>query len=311
MKNHLRFRLIPVLFLSGVLCACSLRSLTPIKPPEPGNGTRGSTCRVLRPEAGNQTAFQNDLVCLDASHSDQGYIMLKWLGEPNKLKFQISGPKNNTYTYNLPADGQWHTFPLTEGSGNYTMGVYENVVDNQYSQAFAQALTVRLADELLPYLYPNEYVNFDANTKAVALGEKLAQDSDDDLDVVTSVFYYVVTNIEYDYDKAKNVQSGYLPVVDDTLAQKKGICFDYAALMTCMLRSQQIPTRLDIGYIGDVYHAWISIWVEDRGWIYNAIAFDGTDWNMMDPTFTSTAKRGEDLKQYINNEQSYFIKYSY
>ena len=32
---------------------------------------------------------------------------------------------------------------------------------------------------------------------------------------------------------------------------------------------------------------------------------------MMDPTFTSTARQGDELKQYINNEQDYFIKYSY
>ena len=309
MKTH--FRLILVLFLSVALCGCSAKPITPLQAPAQGNGTRCSTRRVLRPEAGGTITFGNDQVTLDASHSDQGYIMLKWLGAQNKLKLQISGPKNNTYTYNLISDNQWHTFPLTEGNGTYTMGVFENVVDNQYSQAFAQALTVRLSDDVLPFLYPNEYVNFNSDTQAVALAEQLAESSDTDLDVITSVFYYVVSNIDYDYDKAKTVRSGYLPNVDDTLAQGKGICFDYAALMACMLRSQQIPTRLDIGYIGDVYHAWISIWSEQEGWLYNAIEFDGTEWNMMDPTFTSTAKQGDNLNQYVNNEQSYFIKFSY
>lgn len=309
MKTHFRFLL--ALFLSVVLCGCSAGSLTPIQAPAQGNGTRGSTRRVLKPEAGGAITYGNEQITLDASHSDQGYIMLKWLAPENKLKFQISGPRNNTYTYNLPADGEWHTYPLTEGSGTYTLGIFENVVDNQYSQAFAQALTVRLANDFLPFLYPNEYVSFDSTTKAVALAEDLAEHSDTDLDVISSVFYYVVSNIDYDYDKAQNVQSGYLPDVDATLAEGKGICFDYAALMACMLRSQQIPTRLDIGYIGDVYHAWISIWVADQGWVYNAIEFDGTEWNMMDPTFTSTARQGDELKQYISNEQDYFIKYSY
>ena len=41
-----------------------------------------------------------------------------------------------------------------------------------------------------------------------------------------------------------------LPSVDETLKTKKGICFDYAALMTAMLRSQGIPTKLEIGYQG-------------------------------------------------------------
>ena len=69
-------------------------------------------------------------------------------------------------------------------------------------------------------------------------------------------------NFTYDYDKAATVSSGYLPVVDTVLDSKTGICFDYAAVMASMLRSQNIPTRLEIGYAGDAYHAWISVYVK-------------------------------------------------
>ena len=48
---------------------------------------------------------------------------------------------------------------------------------------------------------------------------------------------------------------------------EKGICFDYAALMTAMLRSQGIPTKLEIGYSGEVYHAWISTYIDEIGWV--------------------------------------------
>ncbi len=42
--------------------------------------------------------------------------------------------------------------------------------------------------------------------------------------------------------KAKNGElAGYLPDVDSILQEKKGICFDYAALMATMLQSQNIP----------------------------------------------------------------------
>lgn len=59
--------------------------------------------------------------------------------------------------------------------------------------------------------------------------------------------------LTYDKKKAQTVQSGYLPNVDQVLASKTGICFDYAALMTAMLRSQGIPTKLVVGYTGNVY----------------------------------------------------------
>lgn len=293
-----------------------------LKPPVPGNGERGSTPLVLTPVAEGLQTAENEHVSLDISHMDQGYVMLKWLEEPghpvdgahnasDKIKLRITGPAHITYTYNLSADRNWHVFPLTDGDGDYTLNVFENIEGTQYFEVFSHSLQVLLSDELLPFLYPNEYVDFDRDTKAVALAEELAADSDTDLDVIYSVFYYVVTNISYDTPKAETVRSDYLPNVDETLDLKKGICFDYASLMTAMLRSQGIPAKLDIGYVGTIYHAWISAWVEDKGWIYNIIEFDGTTWNMMDPTMASTESQGEDIKNYINNDKSYFVKYSY
>ena len=74
------------------------------------------------------------------------------------------------------------------------------------------------------------------------------------------------------------------PDPDETLDTGKGICFDYAALMSAMLRSQRIPTKLEVGYSGDVYHAWISCYVDEIGWVDNIIEFDGKNWSIMDPT---------------------------
>jgi transglutaminase-like putative cysteine protease len=62
--------------------------------------------------------------------------------------------------------------------------------------------------------------------------------------------------------------------------------------MTAMLRSQGIPTKLVIGYAGDIYHAWISVYTEEKGWIENAIEFHGNEWVRMDPTFASTTGQG-------------------
>ena len=113
------------------------------------------------------------------------------------------------------------------------------------------------------------------------------------------------------YQKAKTVQSGYLPKVDDTLTTKKGICFDYSALMTTMLRTQNIPTKLVIGYAGSTYHAWISVYTEEQGWIDNAIHFDGQSWKFMDPTFASSGKGDKKITEYITNPSNYIAKFSY
>ena len=62
-----------------------------------------------------------------------------------------------------------------------------------------------------------------------------------------------------------------LPDIDEVMRRKQGICFDYSSLMAAMLRSQRIPTRLEFGYAGDAYHAWITTYIEDEGWINGII----------------------------------------
>ena len=107
------------------------------------------------------------------------------------------------------------------------------------------------------------------------------------------------------------MRCGYLPVLDTVLAEKKGICFDYAALMAGMLRSQGIPCKLVVGYAGTAYHAWISVWTEASGWVEGAIYFDGTTWQRMDPTFASSGKGSESIMKYIGDGSNYTVKYLY
>lgn len=65
--------------------------------------------------------------------------------------------------------------------------------------------------------------------------------------------------------------------------------------MTAMLRSQDIPTKLVVGYTGNLYHAWINVYLEGQGWVDNIIYFDGTSWKLMDPTLHPPATRARRL----------------
>ena len=107
------------------------------------------------------------------------------------------------------------------------------------------------------------------------------------------------------------MKSGYLPVLDTVLAKKTGICFDYAALMTGMLRSQGVPCKLVVGYAGTAYHAWISVWTKENGWVDGAIYFDGSTWQRMDPTFASSGKQSASIMAYIGDGSHYSAKYFY
>ena len=169
---------------------------------------------------------------------------------------------------------------------------------------------VQIENEFLPFLYPNQYVDFNADSQAVAKGSELAANTWSDLEVVQNIYNFVIKNISYDTEKATSVSYGYIPNVDDTLTSGTGICFDYAALMAAMLRSQNIPTKLEVGYSGDAYHAWISTYIDETGWVDNIIEFDGHDWQIMDPTLAAS-NDSESVKKYVGDGSHYVVKYSY
>lgn len=262
--------------------------------------------KIFLPEATGKVTEEHEGVKLDLSNTDQGYFMVAYTGSADKLLIQVEGSDNIPYRYYFDSDGKYSALPLTAGDGNYAVTAYENVGDNRYALVFTKTIEVTLENEALPFLYSNQYVNFDKNTEAVAKAKTLTERKTE-IEAVQAIYQYVVKNVVYDDEKAATVKSGYLPNVDETLRTKKGICFDYAALMTAMLRSSGIPTRLDIGYATDIYHAWISTYLEEQGWVDNVIKFDGKNWTMMDPTFA--AGGGEGIEDFITDSSNYNIEY--
>lgn len=263
----------------------------------------------LVPTASGETCYGDDSVSIDASNISDGYVMVRYTGHSEKAKAQITIPDGTVYTYTIKGS-DYNTFPLTGGNGDYTLKVYEWVVDNSYALAFSQALSVSLNDEFKPFLYPNQYVWFTGDSQVVALGRELSDQSADDLDYVQNSYYYVIRNISYDNDKAENTPTDYVPDIDTILEEQKGICFDYASLMAALLRSQSIPTKLEVGYSGEAYHAWISVYLTESGWVDNIIEFDGKDWVLMDPTLAANNST-KAVAKYIGDGSKYTVKYSY
>jgi hypothetical protein len=277
----------------------------------PVKGERDNTSVCLVPEAPGTTVYENEYAHLDASNTSEGYIVVRYTGDSGKVKLQITGPSEITYTYNLtvgnPTD---EVFPLQSGNGQYLVNVFENLQGTQYTTVFSQMVDVTLTNEFGPFLYPNQYCTFSADSLAVKKAEDLAFTCNNDLEVVSEVYNFMIENIKYDYDEAETVQSGYLPDINEVMTTKKGICLDYSALMCSMLRSQRIPTRMEIGYAGTAYHAWISTYIEDIGWVNGMIQFDGKEWSLMDPTFASNTEE-KALKDFIGDGKNYSVKYIY
>jgi transglutaminase-like putative cysteine protease len=249
---------------------------------------------------------------IDYSNTVDGYVMAKFTASSaKKIKAQVKGP-TTTYTYNLTAAAKdWTTFPLSDGNGSYTVTVYENTTGTKYAAVCSVSFNAQMTDAFAPFLRPNQYVDYAKSANTLAKAAVLTKGMTEPLDKVKAVYTFVVNTLTYDRAKASTVKSGYLPVLDTVLAQKKGICFDYAALMTAMLRSQGVPCKLVVGYVGNAYHAWISVWSEKDGWINAAIYFDGSNWQRMDPTFASSGKQSASIMKYIGDGSHYTEKYIY
>lgn len=278
----------------------------------PAQATAAKT--VIYPTvASGEQVKEDDNCVIDYSNSSDGYVMVMYKKSTSKtLKCQTvaDNSTDRQYTYTLKS-GQYQVIPLTEGDATYKITVFENVSGNSYATVKSVSIDVTLSDQFAPYMRPNQYVNYNKDTKCVKKAATLTKKSKTDLAKVKKVYNYVVKNFKYDKQLAKTVQAGYLPDLNKVFAKKKGICFDYAATMTAMLRSQGVPTKLVVGYTGNAYHAWINVYSKKKGWITGAIYFNGKKWKLMDPTFASTSKSSKSIMKYIGNARNYKAKYSY
>lgn len=277
------------LLFIGFLCltACAASSSAAQSGAETGSGAAPAASvsedvsgekqeQLLLPEASGTVVYEGNGVVIDASHTDQGYVMVRCEPSEKRLKARVS-TSEQTYYYDLPGGGDYSVFQLQMGSGTYTVRVMEQVEDDLYAMRYGVDIEVALSSEKVPFLYPNQYVWYDADTKTVQKARELAEGLSGDTEIADRFYRFVVQHMRYDTVKAATVPKGYLPSVDEALDTGKGICFDYAALLAAMLRSSGIPTRMLIGTVTpeNLYHSWNSVYL-DGEWVWMDPTLDGT-----------------------------------
>ena len=270
---------------------------------------------VLTPVASGNRVDGNSKATIDYSNIADGYVMVKWLTQTSKqIRVQLTrqGSESGvTYTYTIWPNGGFEVLPLSDGNGKYTINVFEQTEGDRYALAHSADINVTLKDEFAPFLRPNQFVNFDVDSDVVKRASEIVSRDFDLIEKVSVVYGFVISYLSYDRDFANAVirgeHKGYIPDLDEVLTRRKGICFDYASLMTAMLRSQGVPTKLVIGFAGEVRHAWINVYSEETGWIDRVVFFDGENWTLMDPTFASTASNATALQQFIGDGSNYTV----
>lgn len=222
---------------------------------------------------------------IDYSHANQGYIGAQLLQNQKRVKIRVE-KDGKQYHHDLINKGEWTTFPLQMGSGTYHLVILKNIEGKRYAHVAETQINVTLDNELVPFLYPNQVVDYNKNSKVVDLSFSLTKDDQTDLERIKTLYEYVLDRLDYDNSKADNVSQVYvLPDLDKAIKEGKGICFDYASLLTALCRIQGIPARVITGETEIEYHAWVEIYLEGKGWINPKYEFAEKSWTMVDPTF--------------------------
>ncbi len=232
-----------------------------------------------KPAGNNGAALKNNGCEIDTSKASSGTIRVRQNGNPTKVKVLVYfNGSSKYYQYTIPTNNTWTSIPLQSGSGTYKVRFMKQVNGNSYSQMYSVTFQAGMQNANSAYLNPSQYVVYNSGSACVAKAKSLVAGAGSDAQKVSKIYSYIVNNISYDYDKMKNLPSGYLPNPDSTLSSRKGICFDYAALMAAMLRSQGVACKLVIGNADGQYHAWNMVYVNGG-------------WQLYDPTFGAAGQR--------------------
>lgn len=295
--------------LSLLLCSCSfsLSGEDSSKVAAVQAGTDGiytGSIDIVENTAPQTVVYKQNGSCIDASNSSKGYVMVAQSGTDKRLKVQII-KGDVKYNYDLNNSGNFEAFPLQMGSGQYTVRIMQNKEGNSYFELFSAVIDVTLDSEFSPFLCPSQYVNYNSNSAIVQKSMDLCYYASSDTEKLIVLYNWITDNISYDKQKAETVQSGYLPSPDEILTTKEGICFDYAAVLAAMLRVQGIPAKLVVGTVSknDLNHAWNEVYLENEGWVTVKIHFEGSDWQLMDPTFDASGSGS--LSRYIGDGDFY------
>lgn len=245
-------------------------------------------------------ASHADTINIDSSSKDKGIVKVS-VNVPGSTKIKMTVKKGDKqYVYDIVNDGSTDAFPLQLGNGDYQVTVLKNIGGTKYTPLKSENVSLSIDDPNTVYLQSIQNVEWNMSTQAVKKANALMEGYKAGNVKLEKVYEFVISNYKYDYDKAESVQTGYIPVVDDTYTSKKGICYDYSAMFAAMLRSNGIPTRLVKGYTVNVegYHAWNEVYDEgSKSWIVIDTTYDAIIKLMKKKT---TLKKSTDEYQTVN-----------
>lgn len=204
---------------------------------------------------------------IDSTSSNAGYFSV-FYEDTFKPKMKIGIKYNNHTTYYDYIPNEQMQYSFSNGEGKYYIYLYKNVFGCKYKIIESKSVNVVLDNVLSPYLVSVYNISFYQDDLITQTAQNLCTDCKTEQEKVLTIHKYIKDNISYDYDLAnsiiKNDITSYIPKAENTLVNKKGICYDTASLFAAMCRSQNIPCDIVRGYYKGVAHAWNKVYITNK-----------------------------------------------
>ncbi|MEI7885072.1 MAG: transglutaminase-like domain-containing protein [Clostridia bacterium] len=197
----------------------------------------------------------------DETDLDKGLIHITYQSSGARVKVMIE-KDTKRYTYDLSSSSM-ESFPLQMGNGSYKISILENISGNSYRLITSINAEANSKDPNLVFLNSIQNVNWNVDSESVKKAVAMTKDYPDLAKKARILWNYMAKNNKYDYKKLSTLKLSYVPIIDATLQEKTGICYDFSALFAAMLRSQGIPAKLVKGYAPKYatgYHAWNEVY---------------------------------------------------
>lgn len=231
---------------------------------------------------------------IDVTNQEKGIVDIAYKAT-DTLKYKVLITKGDQkISYPFTANGTSVAFPLQLGNGTYKIGLLKNVSGTKYVYVAQKSLELNLKDPNIVFLNAVQNINWNEDQKAIDFGKTLLKTKTTTSNRVSTLYTYMVKNVSYDYDKIAKLTAEYIPNVEQTYEELKGICYDYSALFASIERSHGIPTKLVKGYSKFVngYHAWNEAFIDGK-------------WVIIDNTVDSTWKGSKTGLTMFKNVKDY------
>ncbi len=231
---------------------------------------------------------------IDVTNLEKGIVDITYKAS-DTLKYKVLIAKGDQkITYPFDASGKSVAFPLQLGNGTYKIGLLKNVSGTKYVYVAQLSVELNLKDPNIVFLNAIQNINWNEDQKAIEFGKTLLKSNTTTSKRISTLYGYMVKNVSYDYDKIAKLTADYIPNVEQTYVDLKGICYDYSALFASIERSQGIPVKLVKGYSKFVngYHAWNEAFIDGK-------------WVIIDNTVDSTWKGSKTGLTMFKNEKDY------